>query len=210
MKRRRLIAWGSAVSGLVAALIGGEALAQGASSDQPKIDIRRMSKINRMPVATPRFNVTGVSPSRNRKVWQRVLVNYDTEYEHDQAWMDNLIISYHVMCKRTEKGKVAFSLFRLNVSYSDIAEGRDHRAAAYLRPPAIERFGEVEAVAVEFKVGNEVVATETEKPGSFPDDWWENRQVVDSDKVTIRAGYLLNRKDTPFYLVNYDDYEVIK
>ena len=45
----------------------------------------------------------------------------------------------------------------------------------------------------------------------LPDgDWWKDERVIDSDLVSKRAGYLLNKKESPFELINMADYEWIK
>ena len=59
-----------------------------------------------------------------------------------------------------------------------------------------------------------VVAAEDDLDGSMkgklPNDWWENRAILDNENLTVQDGRLLNRMETPFALVNIDDYEVIR
>ncbi len=180
--------------------------AQERKSADPGVTIRKLSKLNRMSVGTPLYDVSGGTTSRNRKEWLRILVTYDTEAE----WIDDMSITYILMTQGGIKSKPSYSLYKLNVNYSDIKRGRGHIAAAFLTPPAVERYGSAYAVAVEITCGGKVVSSMTEKPSTLPDEWWKNPKIVDSNAVINRSGYLLNRKDTPFYLVNYDDYEVIK
>ena len=182
------------------------ATAQQATGEDPGVRIKKLSKLGRMTLETPEYSASGSNAVRNRREWRRILVTYDSAAE----WIDDMSISYTLICKGTLDGRPSFSLYTLNVRHADVEKGREHLAAAYLRPAAIKRYGEPYAVAVEISSGCKVVASMTEKPSSFPEEWWKDPNVVDNDAVIKRDGYLINRKDSPFYLINFDDYEEIK
>ena len=185
-------------------LVGTTVSAQSATPrGAPPIKIRKLSKLSRMSVETPDL---GGSSSRRPKSWERVLVQYESKPE----WIDDLTMTFTLLAKTEEQGKPAYSLYRLNVRYMDVAKGKDHLAAAYLRPPAVERYGSLIAVAVEVQQGGVVVGSESQQPTNFPAEWWKDSTIVDNERVTLRDGYLLSREDTPFSFISYDDYEVIK
>jgi hypothetical protein len=181
------------------------------STAQAPIRIRKLEgNGSRTRVMTPFFNTDqdrGAMPARE---WYRLNLIYDTAID----WIDELTIKFHVIAQvRTESGP-AFSLYRKTVRYRDIKEGRNHRAVVFLRPQQIERYGEVVAAAVEVtlqnKEGQQFTLTEADNGMELPEKWWSNPQVTESRAVTIRDGLLLDRNQSPWALINMDDYEVIK
>ncbi len=138
--------------------------------------------------------------------WARVRVEYDTAPE----WIDQITFSYHVLAKRVEKGKELFSLYKKVVTYIDVEKGRSHISTVFIRPNAVERYGDVVAVAVEISIDGAPAAVRSEIGIKMPEDWWKNAAVIESQAVTVRDGYLLDRSETPFAFVNYDAFEVIK
>jgi hypothetical protein len=100
------------------------------------------------------------------------------------------------------------------VEYVDVEREREHQSSVYLRPATVKRQGEPVAVHVDVLVEGKVVAAEDDLDGSMkgklPKDWWENRAILDNENLTVQDGRLLNRAETPFALVNIDDYEVIR
>jgi len=161
-------------------------------------------------VETPSYS-TSVGRGENRpKEWHVISVSYDTIPE----WIDELTVHFYAisMEKDRKTGRNAYSLFKVVVRYVDIERGRSHLARAFLRPTALERYGEVVGAAVEMSVGGELVAEESDvaPKAKLPQKWWKNPLVVDSKDVTTRAGYLLDREKSPWAFINIDDYEVIK
>jgi hypothetical protein len=82
----------------------------------------------------------------------------------------------------------------------DIEEGNRHKSVAYLHPSTLARYGEVQAIAVVIYEQGRPVAMES-RPASKK-RWWENYTPV--------KGYVRNRMETPFAMINFDDYEAIK
>lgn len=170
---------------------------------------------NRAKILTPTYTTSiprGVNPART---WGKIEVLYETNRTKDD-WIDELTFHYYALARTVDKGKPAYSFYKVNVHYVDIQAGARpilHRSVVYLRPTAILRYGELEAVAVEIRHAGEVIAAATDiSPGAkLPSgEWWTNPVVTESPITTLRTGYLLDREHSPFALVNIDDYEVIK
>jgi len=173
-----------------------------------KIRIRRLEGLGgRATVKTPEYDTNMPGSATPSAEWVRIRCQYDTAPE----WIDELAFTYYAMGVTEVEGKRAYSMYKKTVRYSDIEEGRSHLSVVYLRPKAVERYGELVAVAVEISLGGQVVAVERENESKdLPADWWKNPAVTDAKIVTQRDGYLLNRLETPFAFINYDDYEDIR
>jgi hypothetical protein len=176
---------------------------------RPVVSVRRLTGTgNRAEVLTPYYDSSYGRSSRPAREWHRILVEYDSYPD----WIDDLTIAFYAISVRADGGQNRYTYYRREVRYMDIERDTGHRAVAYLRPSAVERYGDVVAAAVEFIVDGEVVAMESDSRlrDALPPDWWKNERVVKSELVTIREGYLLNRLESPFAYVNIDDYEAIK
>ena len=135
--------------------------------------------------------------------WLRVLTQYDTYPE----WIDELSFRYSVLTETLVERQKVFFLFKQTVRYRDIKRGRRHLSAVFLRPNTVERYGMPVAVAVEIIHNGEVIDGGTKQPASYPERWWQDPRVVESERVTVKSGYLLPRAKTPFALLAIDDYE---
>lgn len=171
------------------------------------IRIKKFAGVGRQTVAkTPVYDTSAPRSVTKEKEWAQIWVEYETAPE----WIDEIVFSYHVLAKRVEKGKELFSLYRKVVKYADVQKGRSHFSTVFIRPNALERYGEVVASAVEITIDGKLAGGKSETSMTMPADWWKNPAVTESAAVTVRPGYLLNRSETPFAFVNVDDYEVIK
>lgn len=173
------------------------------------VRIRRIDGLGtRGLMRTPNYRTDAAGGLKPPGQWVQITVYYDTEPE----WVDELLFRYYVLTENTEDGQKKYSLFRNTVTYVDIERGRNHMSTVFLRPSAIKRYGKPVAIGVEVVYQGKVVDEKTEKAiGTLPDGkWWEHPNVVESKFVSIRDGYLLNRAQSPFALINIDDYEVIK
>lgn len=182
--------------------------AAASDSGRPAVVLRKLTGTgSRSVIRTPSYDTTYGRGSKAAKEWGIVQVEYDSYPE----WIDELTITFHALSLEAD-GSKEYALYRRDVRYMDIKEGREHLAAVYLRPSALLRFGEVVAVAVEFSIDGRIVAGETDTVGgvSLPNDWWKNPAVLKSDLVKRRDGYMLNRAESPFAYVAIDDYEAIK
>lgn len=137
-----------------------------------------------------------VGRSRN---WTQITVLYETAPE----WIDEAVFTVYVLLKsRTAPARL--TVMRGEVTYINIARGTGgaaHKADFYLHPSTMDRYGDIERVGVLIKpVGGMMVV------GSEPTSdqrWWEQMAAP-------LDGYVLNRMQTPFAMINFDDYEAIK
>ena len=164
----------------------------------------------RAVVKTPVFNTTVERGARAPQDWQMLLLQYEVLV----PWIDEMTVQFYVlsMIRDPETGGNLYSLFRRNIRYVDLQGGRDRMrlADAFLRPAALQRFGRVVATAAIVTINGEIVAFPEDTSIDLPEAWWQNPLVVDNPSLTVRDGYLLDRTETPWSVVNYDDAEFIR
>ena len=208
---------GVLVAGL---LLGGDVLAQGArvgtapraGTTSARDEVLRVRKFTAMGnnsiVRSPVFDVDVRGGTKPAGQWVVIEVEYDTAPE----WIDELTFKYTAMALTTEEGKRKYSLYKTTVRYVDIAQDRGHRSTVFLHPKALKRYGELIGAVVEILHEGKVVAVESDSDAraKLPAEWWENPRVTENELVTNREGYLLNRAESPWALINIDDYEVIR
>ena len=165
------------------------------SQATPASKLIRVRKIKMQKQRTPEYEVKRVQMTTGKiRNWMQIQVAFDTAPE----WMDQIDFTYYAVVK-SKKGKEKYTLFRNSLSYVNIEKG-SHESVMYLHPSTLERYGDVERVAVILRVNGQVAAIESDPPSS--QRWWEQLPPLD--------GYLLNRLETPFALINYDNYPAIK
>jgi hypothetical protein len=196
----------------VAAEPAGDAeTAVGKASSQVKI--RRLSGLGQKGfVKTPSFKTSANAASQQPDDWAEIKVVFDVL---EKEWLDELTFHYYVLTlKDAAGGGKAYSLYETVVRYVDIEPGRKtHTSTAYLRPAAHKRFGQVVAIGVEISHNGKTVAEDSAEDGlpvPAGQRWWRIPAVVDGKGVTKREGYLLNRNQSPFALVNIEDFDTIK
>ncbi len=188
----------------------------------------RLSRINLQE--TPSYTST-INMSRKGRGRVRQWALFEVTYETAPAWLDEVEFNYTVMLRRpTEKNTDEYSIFRASVKYLDVAgalnplnaNGGVHQSCVVLHPNAFTRYGDerdgatrgVVAIVLEISVDGRVMATESEVAAPYrtkiPADWWKNPQVLNSDAVKMRDGYLMDRSKSPFAMINPDDYEMVK
>ncbi len=180
-------------------------------SSSGAVEIRRLIGTGpQTKIRTPDFRTNIQRTGARSQDWAQITVEYDTSDE----WIDSMTFRYFVMSSIKRDGEREYSIYRKTVDYIDVEEGRRHLSSVYLRPATVKRQGMPVAVHVEILIDGKVVATDDDLDpsmrGKLPKDWWENREVLEKDTVTVVDDRLLNRKETPFALVNIDDYEVIR
>ena len=171
--------------------------------DDPVVAIKDLEGIGpRARVKTPIYTSNASAGRVPAREWGRVQVVYDTAPE----WIDELTFQFYVLLLKDEKGKRDFTLLKGAVSYQDVARGRKHEAMIFVRPTTLARYGDVIGAAVEVLHNGEVVGVRSVEVSLIAQEkeWWKN------PKLTARDGVLLNRNQTPFAYVNYDDYDPIK
>ena len=156
-------------------------------------------------VKTPEYK-TNINRGRApAKLWYRLAVSYDTAPD----WIDELTFQYYAMSLIKIDGAKVYTIFKTSVRYADIEVGNKHLSVAYLHPKAVERYGDVVAVAFEV-VSKGAVIAEGSDVRSVPEKWWKDPAVTESESVTVKDGYLLSKAESPFVFVNIDDYEFAK
>jgi len=139
------------------------------------------------------IQVSGMAINQyGNKKWLQIAVHYETRPE----WMDRLTLEFYVLLPTPEKETL---LFKGIVQYVDIPESRDHLAEMYMHFNSYERYygrGKTRT-AVLAKIDGKIVAVD--KRNSLENKWWE--------EVPAHPRGLLNRLDTPFRIVNAEDYE---
>ncbi|MFC1497008.1 Amuc_1102 family pilus-like protein [Verrucomicrobiota bacterium] len=190
---------------------GNNVLAQGATKSgrvvRKILVIRKLTGLgSRAKINTPRYGTSASNDQKPPKEWVKIETTYDT----DPEWIDNLEFRYYAISVRKEKGKNAYTFYKVTSKYADIEKGRDYLSAVYLRPAAIERYGELMGVAVEILHDGKVIETKAENHKSMSKtmqaDWWKNPKITGSELVTIKTGYLFKKIETPFQYVDIDDH----
>ncbi|MFH0952975.1 MAG: Amuc_1102 family pilus-like protein [Verrucomicrobiota bacterium] len=151
-------------------------------------------KIEPLKVQTPQYQLLKGQFMARTRDWFQV----NTTYKTAPDWIDELTFTYYVLVKGKEAG-AKYNLFRGEVTYANIQKG-DHKSDMYLHPSTMVRFGDVERVAVVISSQGRIVAMESLP--ALTTRWWEQLTPVD--------GYVLNRMQTPFAMINFDDYEAVK
>jgi hypothetical protein len=181
--------------------------ARPAVSAEKSLKIKEFMGVGRRGLTkTPEYKSNVNRGAGQPKEWAKIAVPYETYAE----WLDEVTFEFWVLSLVKEDGQNAYSLYKATVRYADVAEGGNHLCTMFLRPAAIERFGMVAAAAVEVSIGGTVVDEASESEIDVPEKWWRNPKVVESAQVKVREGYLLERSESPWALINIDDYEVIR
>jgi hypothetical protein len=165
--------------------------------------IRDMTGVGpRAIVKTPEYSTSISRGKATPKDWAELTVTFDTEPE----WIDELTLQYYVLVH--DRKKDSYGLFKGSVTHLDVAKGRGHLSVMYLRPVALLRYGEVVAMAVELVHKGEVIDSKNDDRmagrAKLAREWWK------SQTLPVKEGYILNRLQTPFGLINYDDYESVR
>ncbi len=168
-------------------------MAGAAAAQEAGPSILRISKIEGGKVKTPEYQLLKGQMVATTRDWFAV----NTSYETAPDWIDELTFTYYILVKGKPTGK--YMLFRGEVTYVNVAKGK-HKSDMYLHPSTLHRYGDVERIAVVVNSQGRIVGMES-RPSS-QQRWWE--QLAPAD------GYVLNRMQTPFAMINFDDYEAIK
>ncbi|MFH0909207.1 MAG: Amuc_1102 family pilus-like protein [bacterium] len=182
-----------ALAGLIVLSIAVSVPAQQLEGGKKQLSI---NKIEGKKVMTPEYQVSKSQFKARTREWFQIITTYETKPE----WVDEVTFKYYVLVK-DKGGEVGSrqSLFSGEVTYINVEKGK-HKSDVYLHPSTISRFGEVQAVAVMVSVQGRVEAIESLPTSN--ERWWEKLTPVD--------GMLLNRMQTPFAMLYFDDYEAVK
>lgn len=193
MKSRHITCAWVVLGAVLSMLLAGDVFAQAGAPEGPG-RIVTIRKIDPLKVRTPEYQLARGGYVARTRDWFQITTTYKTAPD----WLDELTFTYYILVKGKEAG-AKFTLFRGEVTYVNVQRG-DHKSDMYLHPSTLARYGDVERVAVVVSAQGRIVAMES-LPASQT-RWWE--QLAPTD------GYALNRMQTPFAMVNFDDYEAVK
>jgi hypothetical protein len=154
----------------------------------------KLGKVEVSAPSTPEYQVTGGQNKRYKLgKWIEIEIPYDTVPEE----IDELTFKFTALIE----GK----LLDGEVSYVNIAKGKDHYAVMYVSPKAIDKLtggkvlspASISNVWVEVNKQGQVLGKESYKAGNPPNAKHE-------------TGMLLNKNQTPFAPLYYDRYEEIR
>lgn len=174
-------------------------------------EVVRLRKLNGIGkhclIRTPEYRTNIGAGGGDPKEWHQIQVTYDVFPE----WIDELTFVFYAMSDpMLIDGKKVYSYYKTTARYVDIEKGQMRSCAAYLRPSAVKRFGEITAVAVEVIYKEQVVDVLSECPKKYPANWWKNPVITESPDVVVRDGYLVNKSLSPFALIVTEGYEWIR
>ncbi len=174
-------------------LAGAVATAQAQMEGPGGVQIKRI-ELKKRP--TPQYQLSVNQMNGKSRDWVGVTTEFDTE----APWTDELTFTYFVLVRGKQVGAPKQSMFRGKVTYVNIEKGRGHKSDVFLHPSTLARFGDVEKVAVLVEANGKLMAGDSLPKANLR--WWEQMTPVD--------GMLLNRTQTPFAMINFDDYEAVK
>lgn len=203
------------VSGLVAVLLAfaapravaqQEAVAPGASPTHYKIS--KLTSLDK----DYRQRARGVSGSSAKsKEWGV----FDVTFLTQPTCISEISITYTVMLQQDKPmlpGDKPMTVFQTTVAYPDIVnlKGKEHTAGVVLQPGALARHGKPIGFAVQIFFDGQEVAAESEQLGILANrkSWWTDSVIMNSPNVARRDGCLMDRMQSPFQLVEIDNYEV--
>ena len=154
-------------------------------------------------------SITGKTSQKSR-VWGV----FDVTFQTVPQWIDSMTITYTVMLFNpkadAKKNEKQLTLMQTTVEYADVAQDREHKAGAVVLPAALLRLGEPIGFAASISVAGKEVASQgvSRGPLSSHKEWWKEDAVLNSQNVQRRDAYMVDRMDSPFQLVDPDDYEL--
>jgi len=139
---------------------------------------------------------------------------FDVSFDVGPEWVDEMTIIYTVMLQndKAKPGEKALSLMTVTAMYSDVEQGRDRKAGVVVSPSALDRYGSPIGFAVQIFVAGQLAAEQGIGKGLLGNqqDWWKKPEIIDSQLVQKRDGYLVERSKSVFNLVDLDAYEAGK
>lgn len=154
----------------------------------------KLGRVEISAPSTPEYQITGGQNKRYKLgKWLEFEIGYETKAEE----IDELTFKFTALIEN--------KLLDGEVTYVNIAQGRDHFAVMYLSPKSIDKLtggktltaASIQNVWVEVNRQGQVLGRESFKPGQQPN-------------LPHVAGLVLNKMQTPFAPLFYDRYEEIK
>lgn len=154
-------------------------------------------------------SITGKTSQKSR-IWGV----FDVTFQTVPQWIDSMTITYTVILLNpkpdAKKGEKPMTLMQTTVEYADVQQDREHKAGAVVLPAALLRLGEPLGFAVSISVGGKEVASQGVGKGPLQShkEWWKDSAILDHPNVQRRDAYMMDRMESPFQLVDPDDYEM--
>ncbi len=168
-------------------------LAPDRASGQGSRDMK-VRKLDASTEKTPEYRTGGNYGSERRRDWLKL----ECLYETDPDWMDDLEFTYFVLL-RTEDSREPFVLLKGTLTYVNVRKGK-HLSVAYVHPSVLDRYGRYDGMAVEVRQSGRPVAAESTSP--------QYRRWV--EQLAAREGAVLPPAQTPFAMIGFDNYEMVK
>jgi hypothetical protein len=163
-------------------------------------DTVRIQSVKTKRIKTPQYDTRESTPTPRLRDW----IQITTEYEIQKDWMDELELNYYVLLTggKDSSSKEPFVLLQGAVTYLHIAKGRKLQSVMYIHPSVLERYGNPDGVAVEIK--------QTGRPSVVDGEgkWQQWQKWI--QQLTPRIGFVLQPSQTPFSVLNGDDFEMVR
>ena len=153
----------------------------------------KLGKVMPAVVKSPEFQLSSGPQKRSKPAdWLEMEIDFETKVD-----IEDLTFKFTVLFEK--------KLLDGEVTYVNIAKGREHYAVMYVSPKSIEKLtggkpmtaASIENVWVEVSKSGQLLGKEQHKPGPLP-----NAQHI--------TGYVLNKDETPYAPLWFDRYEAIK
>ena len=161
----------------------------------------RLEDLDGRTVRSPEYRVSAAdSLSASRRDWFRIRGEYETAPE----WADGIGFTAYALFKPdftkagVENPTSRFLLLRGEVAHANVRRG-NHVVDFYIHPSTLERYGDVERIALVIKHQGREVESLSSPEGR--EGWWTQLRPLD--------GQLLDRNSTPFAFVEIDAHEMI-
>ena len=178
------------------------------AASAPRLPVKineKTLKVGKAALVNPP-EIDGKVRSSGRRTGKRQWALFEITYQTAPDWIDEATITFYVMSRAEDR---SLHLFQTSVTYLDIAKG-EHGACVLLPPSAVERYGEPIAVGADMSVSygtQQGVKLPPVNVGVGNPGWWNDLGALN---VTTHGGYLKDRSQTPFSVVNSDEYEVVR
>ncbi len=160
-------------------------------------EVIRLSSIKIAKIETPKYEVKRAVPSLASATREQNWIEISLPYKTSPAWMDELSVTFFVLLEPKDEPGVKYKMLTGTVDYVNIKKGV-HRSVVYLHPSTLERYGEPKryAAVMSASYGGRPLEMATEDKA-----WWK--------QLPGESGLVLNRMQTPFAMLNYNDFEAL-
>jgi hypothetical protein len=155
----------------------------------------RIRRLDGAATETPEYELKRQADKAEIKQWYQLSAYYETTR---LEWTDQLDFTYYVLIK-TKDAKEPYALLKGTISYINIERG-SHISTMFIAPSTLKRYGAPERIAVVIDSGGRPMAMESRPKATTR--WWE--------QLTPKDGLVLPPMQTPFAMLNFDNYEAVK